>query len=45
MVQIMHVSFGLECEKNENEQKEAGIGPFVINNSNVKEWLFSENAK
>ena len=26
--QIVCLSLELECEKNENEQKEAGIGPF-----------------
>ena len=24
----LYLSFELECEKNENKQKEAGIGPF-----------------
>ena len=28
IVQIVYLSFELECEKNENKQKEAGIGPF-----------------
>ena len=28
IVQIVYLSFVLECEKNENKQKEAGIGPF-----------------
>ena len=28
IVQIVYLSFELECEKNENIQKEAGIGPF-----------------
>ena len=31
-VQIVYFSLGLECEKNENKQKEAGIGPFFKNN-------------
>ena len=29
IVQIVNLSFELECEKNENIQKEAGIGPFL----------------
>ena len=29
IVQIVYLSFELECEKNENKQKEAGIGPFL----------------
>ena len=28
IVQIVYLSFELECEKNKNKQKEAGIGPF-----------------
>ena len=28
IVQIVYLSFELDCEKNENKQKEAGIGPF-----------------
>ena len=28
IVQFAYLSFGLECENNGNEQKEAGIGPF-----------------
>ena len=27
-VQIVYLSLGMECEKNENKQKEAAIGPF-----------------
>ena len=30
IVQIVYLSFELECEKNKNEQKEVGIGPFVF---------------
>ena len=29
IVQIVYLSFELECEKNENKQKEAGIGLFL----------------
>ena len=29
IVQILYLSFELECEKNENIQKEARIGPFL----------------
>ena len=29
IVQIVYLSFELECEKNENKQKEAWIGPFL----------------
>ena len=32
IVQIVYLSFELECEKNENKQKEAGIGPFLKKN-------------
>ena len=32
LVQIVYLSFELLCEKNENKQKEAGIGPFFNNN-------------
>ena len=28
IVQIVYLPFELECDKNENKQKEAGIGPF-----------------
>ena len=28
IVQILYLSVELECEKNENKQKEAAIGPF-----------------
>ena len=28
IVQIVYLSFELECEKNENKQKVAGISPF-----------------
>ena len=28
IVHIVYFSFELECEKNENKPKEAGIGPF-----------------
>ena len=28
-VQIVYLSYELACEKNENKQKEAGIGPFL----------------
>ena len=31
IVQIVYFSFELECESNENKQKEAGIGPFLKN--------------
>ena len=30
IVHIVYLSFQLECEKNKNKQKEAGIGPFKI---------------
>ena len=30
IVQNAYLSFELECEKNENKQKEAGIGPFFL---------------
>ena len=29
IVQIVYLSFELECEKNENKQNKAGIGPFL----------------
>ena len=29
IVQIVNLSFEMECEKDENKQKEAGIGPFL----------------
>ena len=29
IVQIVYLSFELECDRNENKQKEAGIGPFL----------------
>ena len=29
IVQIVYLTFELEFEKNENKQKEAGIGPFL----------------
>ena len=29
IVQIVYLPFELECEKNENKQKEGGIGPFL----------------
>ena len=32
IVHIVYFSFELECEKNENKPKEAGIGPFLKNN-------------
>ena len=32
MVQIVNLSFELECEKNKNKQKEAGIGAFFKKN-------------
>ena len=32
-VQFVYLSLGLECEKNENKQKEAGIGPFFKDKS------------
>ena len=35
IVQIEYLSFELECEKNENKQKEAGIGPFFNNSSHT----------
>ena len=31
IVRIVYLSFKLECEKNENKQKEAGNGPFFKN--------------
>ena len=31
IVQIVYLSFELECEKNKNKQKEAGIGPYLKN--------------
>ena len=34
IVQIVNLSFELECEKNKNIQKEAGIGPFLKKNKN-----------
>ena len=36
IVQIVYLSFELECEKNEkNKQKEAGIGPFFKKNKYI----------
>ena len=35
IVQIVYLSFELECEKNENKQKEAGIGQFYLKKRNV----------
>ena len=34
--QIVYLSFELECEKNENKQKEAGIGPLLTDSSDLK---------
>ena len=36
IVQIVYLSFELECEKNENKQKEAGIGPFFEKNQFIQ---------
>ena len=35
IVQIVNLSFELECEKNENKQKEAGIGPFFLKKQDI----------
>ena len=40
IVQIVYLSFELECEKYENKQKEAGIGPFFKKNTNVR-WVIT----
>ena len=42
--QIVCLSLELECEKNENEQKEAGIGPFfkklyISNTVQFADWI------
>ena len=36
IVQIVYLSFELECEKNENKRKEAGIGPFFLKKTMVR---------
>ena len=39
------MSFELECEKNENNQKEAGMGPFKKSMSKEKHDVYDEGRK
>ena len=36
IVQIEYLSFEFECEKNENKQKVAGIGPFLKKTNDLR---------
>ena len=43
IVQIVYLSFELECEKNENEQKVVEIGPFFKKENGIKVVCVLEN--